>query len=109
MQNLQLTRPLVVFDLETTGIDVDKDRIVQIAMIRVDPAGGRTTFETLVNPEQPIPPAATNVHGIHDADVRDKPTFRQIRREVEDFLTDADLAPSDSIDLADFAINGMVS
>jgi len=97
MQNLQLTRPLVVFDLETTGIDVDKDRIVQIAMIRVDPAGGRTTFETLVNPEQPIPPAATNVHGIHDADVRDKPTFRQIRREVEDFLTDADLAGFNSV------------
>ena len=97
MQNLQLTRPLVVFDLETTGIDVDKDRIVQIAMIRIEPAGGRTTFETLVNPEQPIPPAASKVHGIHDADVRDKPTFRQIRREVEDFLTDADLAGFNSV------------
>ena len=77
MQNLQLTRPLVVFDLETTGIDVEKDRIVQIAMIRVEPGGRRTTYETLVNPEQPIPPGASAVHGIHDADVKDKPTFRR--------------------------------
>ncbi len=97
MQNLQLTRPLVVFDLETTGINVEKDRIVQIAMIRIDPAGGRTTFETLVNPERPIPPEASNVHGIYDADVRDKPTFSQIRREVEDFLNDADLAGFNSV------------
>jgi len=97
MQNLQLTRPLVVFDLETTGIDVEKDKIVQIAMIRVEPGGGRKTFETLVNPERPIPPAASNVHGILDADVRDKPTFSQIRQEVEEFLTDADLAGFNSV------------
>jgi len=64
MQNLPLTRPLVVFDLETTGIDVEKDTIVQIAMIRIEPGGERTTFETLVNPEQPIPPGASAVHGI---------------------------------------------
>ena len=97
MQNLPLTRPLVVFDLETTGIDVEKDRIVQIALIRVEPGGGRTTFETLVNPERPIPPEASAVHGIQDADVRDKPTFSQIRREVEDFLNEVDLAGFNSI------------
>jgi DNA polymerase-3 subunit epsilon len=97
MQNLQLTRPVVVFDLETTGVDVEKDRIVQIAMIRVEPGGERTTFETLVNPEQPIPPKASEVHGIQDADVRDKPAFRRIRREVEDFLADADLAGFNSV------------
>ncbi len=97
MQNLQFTRPLVVFDLETTGIDVEKDRIVQIAMIRVEPGGGRTTFETLVNPERPIPPEASAVHGIQDADVRDKPTFSRIRGEVEDFLADADLAGFNSV------------
>ena len=97
MQNLQLTRPLVVFDLETTGIDVEKDRIVQIAMIRIEPGGGRTTFDTLVNPERPIPPEASNVHGIQDADVRDEPTFSRIRREVEDFLADADLAGFNSV------------
>ena len=97
MQNLQLTKPLVVFDLETTGIDVERDRIVQIAMIRVEPGGGRTTFETLVNPERPIPPEASAVHGIRDADVRDKPTFSQIRREVEALLAGADLAGFNSV------------
>ena len=97
MQNLPLTRPLVVFDLETTGIDVEKDKIVQIAMIRIEPGGERTTFETLVNPEQPIPPGASAVHGIKDEDVRDKSTFRQIHREVEAFLKDADLAGFNSV------------
>lgn len=97
MQNLKLTRPLVVFDLETTGINVEKDRVVQIAMIRVTPDGGRTTFETLVNPERPIPAEASAVHGIRDADVRDQPTFSQIRREVEEYLADADLAGFNSV------------
>lgn len=97
MQNLPLNRPLVVFDLETTGIDVEKDRIVQIAMIKMEPGGGRTTFETLVNPEQPIPPGATAVHGIRDEDVRNQPTMSQIRGEVEAYLADADLAGFNSI------------
>jgi len=97
MKNLPLIRPLVFFDLETTGIDVEKDRIVQIAMIRIEPGGERKTFESLVNPERPIPPGASAVHGIKDEDVRDQPTFSQIRREVEDFLTDADLAGFNSV------------
>jgi DNA polymerase III subunit epsilon len=97
MKNLKLDRPVAVFDLETTGIDTDKDRIVQIAIIRVEPDGRRTTFETLVNPEIPIPPEATKVHGIKDSDVQDKPTFSQIRREVEDYLKDAALAGFNSI------------
>jgi len=97
MQHLHLTRPLVFFDLETTGIDVDRDRIVQIALIRCEPDGGRRTYVTLVNPERPIPPEATAVHGIKDEDVRDKPTFAQIRREVEEHLAGADLAGYNSI------------
>lgn len=97
MQNLNLTRPLAVFDLETTGIDVERDKIVQIAIIRVEPGGTRRTFETLVNPERPIPPEATGVHGIKDSDVQDAPTFAQIRREVEEMLTDADLAGYNSV------------
>lgn len=97
MQNLKLTRPLVVFDLETTGINVETDRIVQIAMIKVAPDGTRSTFETLVNPECPIPAEASAVHGIKDADVRDKPTFSQIRREVEEYLAEADLAGFNSV------------
>ncbi len=89
--NLKLDRPLAVFDLETTGIDPQKDRIVQIAIIRVEPDGSRRTFESLVNPEVPIPEGATAVHGIRDVDVANEPTFSQIRREVEAFLEGSDL------------------
>ena len=97
MQNLKLTRPLAVFDLETTGVDVEKDKIVQLAIIRVEPYGTRRTFETLVNPERPIPPEATAVHGIKDTDVANAPTFAQVRREVEELLMDADLAGYNSV------------
>jgi len=97
MRNLKLERPLVGFDLETTGVNVDRDRIVQIALVRIEPGGARRTFETLVNPECPIPPEASAVHGITDADVRDMPTFGQIRRDVEEVLADADLAGFNSV------------
>jgi DNA polymerase-3 subunit epsilon len=97
MQNLRLTRPLVVFDLETTGIDVERDRIVQIGIIRVEPGGERQTWDSLVNPECPIPPQATAVHGITDADVQGAPTFAQLRSEIEDRLDGADLAGFNSI------------
>ena len=97
MQNLKLERPLVGFDLETTGINVERDRIVQIALVRVEPGGARRTLETLVNPECPIPPEASAVHGIKDADVRGMPTFSQIRQDVEEFLNGADLAGFNSV------------
>lgn len=97
MRHLQLTRPLTFFDLETTGVDPDNDRIVQVAMIRVEPDGSRRTWETLVNPQRPIPPAATAVHGISDDDVKDKPTFAQLRGEVERMLAGSDLAGYNSI------------
>jgi DNA polymerase-3 subunit epsilon len=97
MQNLRLTRPLAVFDLETTGIDVEKDRIVQVAVVRVEPDGQRRTYETLVNPERPIPPEATRVHGIKDSDVAGQPTFSLIRQELEEMLEGADLAGFNSI------------
>lgn len=97
MKNLKLDRPLAIFDLETTGIDPDKDRIVQIAIIRVEPDGRRKTFETLVNPEISIPPEASKVHGIKDGDVKDMPTFAQIRAEVEEYLQDAALGGFNSI------------
>ena len=97
MQNLKLERPLVGFDLETTGVDVDRDRIVQIALVRLAPDGRRATLASLVNPRQPIPPQATAVHGITDADVADKPTFAELRPEIEEMLKDADLAGFNSI------------
>lgn len=97
MRNLRLDRPLAVFDLETTGVDVAQDRIVQIAVVRIEPDGARTTFESLVNPQRPIPPAATAVHGISDADVRDQPPFAQIRTRLQEMFAGADLAGYNSI------------
>jgi DNA polymerase-3 subunit epsilon len=89
---LALERPLAVFDLETTGTDPAKDRIVEISVLRIEPGGERTVRSRRVNPERPIPPEATRVHGIRDEDVRDAPTFRQIARGLLDFLADSDLA-----------------
>ena len=92
MRSLQLTRPLVFFDLETTGTDPATDRIVEIAVLRLDGDGGRESRARRLNPERPIPPDATAVHGITDADVAAAPTFRQIAKGLLDFLGEADLA-----------------
>jgi DNA polymerase-3 subunit epsilon len=89
---LSLTRPLAFFDLETTGTDPTTDRIVEIAVLRLQPDGGREARSRRLNPERPIPAEATAVHGIRDEDVRDAPTFRQIARGLLDFLEGADLA-----------------
>lgn len=97
MRHLKLTRPLVFFDLETTGVDPDNDRIVQLALIRVEPDGARTTYETLVNPQRPIPPQATAVHGITDDDVKDQPPFGGVVERVEAMLAGCDLAGYNSI------------
>jgi DNA polymerase-3 subunit epsilon len=92
MQHLNRERPLVFFDLETTGIDPATDRIVEISTMRLEPGGDRTTRTRRLNPERPIPPEATAIHGIRDEDVRDEPTFRRVARGLLDFLADADLA-----------------
>ena len=83
---------MAVFDLETTGIDPAKDKIIEIALVRVDPDGGRVAIARRVNPGRPIPAEATAVHGIRDEDVAQSPSFRQIAREILDALKDADLA-----------------
>jgi DNA polymerase-3 subunit epsilon len=92
MRSLELERPLAFFDLETTGIDPQSDRIVEISVLRVEPEGGRETRTRRLNPERPIPPEATAVHGIRDEDVREEPTFRQIARSLLEFLEGVDLA-----------------
>jgi DNA polymerase III subunit epsilon len=91
MKNLALERPLVCFDLETTGTDVRDDRIVQLALVRVEIDGSRQTLASLVNPERPIPAGATAVHGIRDEDVREAPRFAELRPRVEALLSGADL------------------
>lgn len=89
---MKLDRPLVVLDLETTGIGVDKDRIIEIAMIKSQPDGKKETFDQRVNPEIPIPAFITELTGIKDDDVKDKPVFKDIAKDVLSFIGDADLA-----------------
>ena len=92
MKHLRLERPLVFFDLETTGTDPARDKIVEISVLRITTDGERESRTRRVDPGRPIPSGATAVHGIRDEDVRDAPKFRQIARGLVDFLDDADLA-----------------
>jgi DNA polymerase-3 subunit epsilon len=92
MAQLKLQRPLAFFDLETTGVDPAKDRIVEIAIIKLLPGGGRDSLVRRVNPEMPIPASATAIHGISDEDVKDAPTFKQISHEIKNFIHQCDLA-----------------
>jgi len=93
----QLDRPLAVFDIEATGITPRADRIIDLVIIKLMPDGTRTTHRFLVHPEMPIPPESTEIHGIHDEDVADCPTFTQVAREVYDVLEGCDLAGFNSI------------
>lgn len=88
----ELTRPLVVFDLETTGTNPHVDRIVEIALLKIHPDGETESRCLRVNPEQPIPPETTAIHGITDDDVANAPRFREISVELLSFLRDCDLA-----------------
>lgn len=92
MSRLRLDRPVVFFDLETTGTDPSADRIVEISALRLHPDGSTEIRTRRLNPERPIPPEATAVHGIGDDDVRDEPAFRRIARSLLEFLEGADLA-----------------
>ncbi|MBR6018110.1 MAG: 3'-5' exonuclease [Paludibacteraceae bacterium] len=89
---LKLTRPLVFFDLETTGINIGTDRIVEISYYKVFPNGNAEGKTLRVNPGMPIPAEATAVHGITDEDVRDCPRFEQIAPEIAAVIEDSDLA-----------------
>lgn len=90
--NLTLQRPLIMLDLETTGLDIAKDRIIQIGMIKMNPDGSETAFKALVNPEIPIPAESSAIHGLKDEDVKDAPTFEQQADEIAAFIGDGDLA-----------------
>lgn len=89
---LNLRKPIVFFDLETTGVDITHDRIVEISLIKVMPSGEEIEKTRRVNPGIPIPPEATAVHHITDADVAEEPTFRQIAKSLAAELTGCDLA-----------------
>ena len=87
---LKLKRPIVFFDLETTGVDTAHDRIVEISMIKIMPDGERIVKTRKLNPEMHIPEAATAVHGITDEDVKDCPRFAQVAKSLAQFLTGCD-------------------
>ena len=89
---LNLNKPLVVFDLETTGLDLVKDRIIQISFIKVMPNGEEERGDYLVNPECHILPIITQLTGISDEDVKDKPTFKQLAKTLEEIFTGCDFA-----------------
>ena len=88
---LKLNRPICFFDLETTGIEVAKDRIVEISIFKVFPNGTTESKTWLVNPIIPIPPQTTAVHGITDEKVANEPTFKELAPKVHNMIKDSDL------------------
>ncbi|MEF2643055.1 MAG: 3'-5' exonuclease, partial [Paramuribaculum sp.] len=89
---LNLTRPLVFFDLETTGTNITHDRIVEISIVKVMPDGTDTERTRRINPGMPIPAEATAVHHITDADVANEPSFKQIAKSLAEMFKDCDIA-----------------
>ena len=94
MAKLNLTRPLSFFDIETTGLNIATDRIVEISILKIfPPDGGRKASKTLlINPTIHIPAEVTKIHGISNMDVTDAPTFKDCAKELSDFFSDGDLA-----------------
>ncbi len=92
MAQLNLTKPICFFDLETTGTQVASDRIVEISILKVTPDQEEILKTWRVNPGIPIPPEVTAIHGISNEDVADKPSFKELAREIEQFIQGADLA-----------------
>lgn len=90
--NLVLKRPLAFIDLETTGINLGKDKIVEIAIVKLLPDGTRQVKRKLINPEMPIPKEASDIHGIDDEMVKNAPTFKQAAAEIKQFLDNCDLS-----------------
>lgn len=89
---LSLTRPICFFDLETTGVNVSKDKILEISILKVFPNGNKELKTWLVNPEMPIPPQTTAVHGITDDKVANEPTFKQLSKSIYEMIKGSDLA-----------------
>ncbi len=86
-----LERPLAFFDLETTGLSLSNDKIVEIAIVKLMPNGDRVERRKLINPEMPIPQEATAIHGITDDMVKDAPAFKQLAKGILEFLEGCDL------------------
>jgi DNA polymerase-3 subunit epsilon len=91
MAQLSLKRPIIFFDLETTGTDHGKDRIIELALIKINPNGTRDKYVKRVNPGMPIPPDSTAIHGIKDEDVKDAPLFKHIAHDLFNWMKGSDL------------------
>lgn len=89
---LNLKNPLVFFDLETTGINIVKDRIIEISYVKVFPDGKEESSTLRINPEMPIPSESTAIHGITDDDIKDCPTFKEVARTIAAKIEGCDLA-----------------
>ncbi len=89
---LKLIRPLSIFDLETTGLNISKERIVEIAILKILPDGSEERFKSLVNPEMHISDEVIKIHGISNKDVKNAPTFKDLSKRIIDFIGDSDLA-----------------
>jgi DNA polymerase III subunit epsilon len=89
---LNLDRPIAIFDLEATGLNISKDRIVEIAIVKIHVDGSEETFSSLVNPEMEIPQEVIDIHGITNDKVKDAPIFKDLAPKIIEFIQDADLA-----------------
>ncbi|HMO62746.1 MAG TPA: 3'-5' exonuclease [Ferruginibacter sp.] len=90
--SLELIRPIAFIDLETTGVNLSNDRIVEIAIVKIMPDGSRQKKRKLINPEMPIPKSSSDIHGITDDMIKDAPTFKQASNELKQFIENCDLA-----------------
>lgn len=88
---LNLTRPIAFIDLETTGVNISNDRIVEIAIVKILADGTRQVKRKLINPLIPIPSGASDVHGITDDMVKDAPSFKQVANEIKQFMDNCDM------------------
>ncbi|MBF0522333.1 MAG: 3'-5' exoribonuclease [Candidatus Omnitrophica bacterium] len=89
---MKIDKTIVVLDLETTGTWIEKDKIIEIAMIKLFVDGRTENYEKKINPQMPIPPAVTELTGITNEDVKTAPIFKEVAKEILDFIADADLA-----------------
>jgi len=88
---LTLARPIAFIDLETTGINISTDKIIEIAIVKILPDGTKQVKRKLLNPQMPIPKASTDIHGITDEMVKDAPTFKQVANEIKQYLDNCDM------------------
>ncbi len=94
---LNLKRPLAFFDLETTGLNIAKDRIIEISILKINPNGSKESKTWLLNPDYPISAESEAIHGISQEDVAGKPTFKQSAKEINRFLSNCDLSGYNAI------------